>query len=634
MFDDQGVTTAGGSPFSPVLLEQLTTPWRVHANPTHVDVISNVPFLSAYCRSHVPAVRHARPSGMHRQLSRWPHGRRPSRIGSPTPHRSRSTPHPRDGDRLRPPTEAPSPQPPPVHSLGPVAVIMVVALFSGVRAAGLPTCSPAVEPVFSVCTGMCGAIWGGINPEEVYALVVAANGDVVTAGYSLNYDDPGWYGFFDLFVLRLDGTNGSVVWSRKWGSTTEEYGHAVALAANGDVLVTGDSKGLGTTNSKADVVVLRLDGTNGGVLWSRSWGGLDIDTGSGIAVAASGDVYVTGSTASFGVGANDVFVLRLNGASGSTVWSQTWGGPSNDVAAALTVAGNGDLIVAGYTTSFGAVSSDVLVLRLSGVNGTVVWSRTWGGTFDDRGTEVAMGPTGNVFVVGYTNISVSTGLDSLVLCLDGATGAVVWARSWGGNGPDPVNSVVVAANGDVVAVGTSNSSSSLQGRIGGLVLRLNGTSGNLMGATTLGAAAGDNLNAVAVTARGVVAAGSTLSFGVRKALVLPVFDDGSAGALPALGSSWKSESPTGTVFRVLNTTMVPVVGNMTSPTVLAAVVTGDVTSNNSAAVAASMIVPALQTNNSLPLVRHLKLGDLTCTRCAPQPRGHRHRHDLAGRTLF
>ncbi len=51
-------------------------------------------------------------------------------------------------------------------------------------------------------------------------------------------------------------------------------------------------------------------------------------------------------------------------AESSGPWVKTYGGPIADEANAVAVAPNGDIIVAGYTWSFGASSADVWVLRL------------------------------------------------------------------------------------------------------------------------------------------------------------------------------------------------------------------------------------------------------------------------------
>ncbi|WP_054840692.1 hypothetical protein [Thermococcus peptonophilus] len=77
---------------------------------------------------------------------------------------------------------------------------------------------------------------------------------------------------------------------------------------------------------------------------------------------------------------------------GNVIWQKTYGGNSEDEANAVAVTNSGgDIIVAGYTYSFGAGRSDVWVLRLDG-NGNIVWQKTYGGNLRDRANVVAMAP--------------------------------------------------------------------------------------------------------------------------------------------------------------------------------------------------------------------------------------------------
>jgi len=59
-------------------------------------------------------------------------------------------------------------------------------------------------------------------------------------------------------------------------------------------------------------------------------------------------------------------------------WVKTYGGSYNDLARAVAIAPNEDIIVTGKTASFGAGGWDVWVLRLD-ENGNVKWQKTYGG---------------------------------------------------------------------------------------------------------------------------------------------------------------------------------------------------------------------------------------------------------------
>lgn len=86
-----------------------------------------------------------------------------------------------------------------------------------------------------------------------------------------------------------------------------------------------------------------------------SAGGTSYDEGNGIAVDASGNVYVTGSyngTATFGTttktsaGGEDIFVAKYN-SSGVLQWVQSAGGTSEDWGNGIAVDGSGNVYVTG-----------------------------------------------------------------------------------------------------------------------------------------------------------------------------------------------------------------------------------------------------------------------------------------------
>lgn len=96
--------------------------------------------------------------------------------------------------------------------------------------------------------------------------------------------------------------------------------------------------------------------------WVKTYGGSDFEVANAVAVAPNGDVIVAGSTASFGGGAQDLWILRLD-ENGNLKWQKTYGGGDFEVATAIALALNSDIIVAGNTNSSGAGKGDVWVLR-------------------------------------------------------------------------------------------------------------------------------------------------------------------------------------------------------------------------------------------------------------------------------
>ena len=69
------------------------------------------------------------------------------------------------------------------------------------------------------------------------------------------------------------------------------------------------------------------------------------------------------STSSYGAGYCDVYLVRTD-AGGNQQWSQTFGGSSGDGGWSIQQTGDGGYIIAGLTSSYGAGSYDVWLIKL------------------------------------------------------------------------------------------------------------------------------------------------------------------------------------------------------------------------------------------------------------------------------
>jgi len=111
-----------------------------------------------------------------------------------------------------------------------------------------------------------------------------------------------------LVVLKFD-QNGNLVWNRQipYGPKAGDF-YDLATDAQGSVYVVG---GYFTETNQWDLWVIRLDPSQGGVLWEKKFGGPFDDIGHGVKVSLGGNVYITGE---YGVQENDsnIWLLVLN----------------------------------------------------------------------------------------------------------------------------------------------------------------------------------------------------------------------------------------------------------------------------------------------------------------------------------
>jgi hypothetical protein len=177
-----------------------------------------------------------------------------------------------------------------------------------------------------------------------------------------------------------------------------------------------------------DAIVVRLD-PSGGHVWSRRYGDGASQDAAAIAVDGAGDVVVgvnAGGTVDFGggpiasAGSNDVMVVKLD-AAGDLVWARRFGGAERQDVSSLAVDCDGNIVFTGSTTGpidFGGgpipytADADVFVAKLD-PKGDTLKSCGFGSSGDQRSTDVAVDPGGDIVITGYFEGSVDFGTGTL-----------------------------------------------------------------------------------------------------------------------------------------------------------------------------------------------------------------------------
>ena len=161
---------------------------------------------------------------------------------------------------------------------------------------------------------------------------------------------------------------------------------------------------------------------------------------------------VAGSTRSYGAGDNDMWVLRLDNG-GEIRWQKTFGGPKEDEAHALAVLPDGNFIVAGqsYSLDSSDENSDVWILRLN-QQGDVDWTVTVPGSGIERVKSIVVTADGGIIAAGGTDDAVN-GEQAWLLRLD-KQGGIVWKNTYDQLGYGTgITSVIENSNGNFVAAG-------------------------------------------------------------------------------------------------------------------------------------------------------------------------------------
>jgi hypothetical protein len=310
--------------------------------------------------------------------------------------------------------------------------------------------------------------------------------------------------------------------------------------------------------------VARLNAALTQNLQSTYLGGSANDWASAVAIAGSGEVYVAGTTesanfpntaggaqATFG-GVSDAFVARLNATLTSNPQSTYLGGSRYEQADALAIAGSGEVYVAGRTRStnfpttpgvvqptFGGGFDDAFLVRLnSNLAAPILQSTYLGGSAGDAANDLAIGPSGEIYVAGITwstnfpntgggaqptHSSGGLNRDGFVARLGSTLTNNFQSTYLGGNENDWILALAIhPSTGEVYVAGQTystnfpNTAGGAQESPGGgsdaFVARLNAALTQNLQSTYLGGSANDWASAVAIAGSGeVVVAGQTAS---------------------------------------------------------------------------------------------------------------------------
>jgi hypothetical protein len=244
---------------------------------------------------------------------------------------------------------------------------------------------------------------------------------------------------------------GDSLWSQTYGGTAGELAYKVIQTSDGGYLLAGMTSSFGAGN--IDGWLVKTDSI-GDSLWSHPFGGINEDRFSSVIQTSDGGYALAGFTQSFGASGYDMWLVKTN-AIGDVLWSRRYGGSNDDWATSVIPTNDGGYLLAGYTLSFGAGGEDMWLVKTN-ANGDSLWSRRYGGSNDDRASEVIQTEDGNYLLAGMT-ASFGAGNWDMWLVKIHTNGDSLWSRTYGGPNDDWANAVIETSDGDYVAVGVTYS---------------------------------------------------------------------------------------------------------------------------------------------------------------------------------
>ena len=389
-----------------------------------------------------------------------------------------------------------------------VAVATAAFFANACERATMPTATPERPSTAAAAapapTPVSETTWGGAGSDVTEGEAVGSDGSTYLVGFTNSFGG----GASKLFTVKF-APDGSLAWQRTWDAPPDAFpfvndeAHDAAVGADGSVYVAGS-----TFVGGNGALLVKL-GSDGSLLWQRTWGGNG--SAQAVAVALDGSVYVTGATRASDAQAEDLFVIRF-APDGTLIWFKTWGvAGASEQGQGIAVGPDGNIYVAGVgprpNDPF-QFQFDAVVLKVDPA-GNVIWQRSFaGGDVTDARGGVAVAPDGSAYVAGGFQGPSGSGFanDALLLKI-AADGSLVWGRTWGGKSGDFAEDVALAPDGNIVFVGSTDS----YGQGGGddaFMLRM-APNGKVVDAFTWGSAGLENGMGAGVAPDGTISIGAT-----------------------------------------------------------------------------------------------------------------------------
>ena len=357
---------------------------------------------------------------------------------------------------------------------------------------------------------------GGIGDDRAFGVAVDSSNNVYVTGWTQSTNFPVFgaiqaklAGSRNAFVTKFNALGTAILYSTYLGGYHDQ-GNGIVVDSSGSAYVTGDAssptfpvmnayqKTFG--GGQMDAFVAKLNPAGNGLVFSTYVGGSGADHGASIALDASRNVYITGSTYStnFPVGANatqpriggaqDAFVAELS-ATGATMLFATYIGGSGGTpglgegGSGVAVDSSGNLYVAGVTSSIdfpttagafqksitnGGANDHGFAWKLNTAR-QIVYSTYLAGTNMDVVNDLAVDPAGNAYLVGTTSSTDFPGVrafqsaitgstNGFLLKLNSAGSGLIFGSFLGGSSADAANSVAVDGMQNVLVGGLAQSS--------------------------------------------------------------------------------------------------------------------------------------------------------------------------------
>jgi len=199
-------------------------------------------------------------------------------------------------------------------------------------------------------------------------------------------------GSSDVYFAKIN-LEGNLIWASQVGGVGADVGNSIAVNENEEIIISGNFNDILTlgnytleSNGFADIFLIKYS-TDGSVIWARSGGGENNDTGESVAVSSGNNIYLVGGfgdSAFFNDsliisnGSLDAFIAKYSN-DGDLLWLKNYGYNGGDRFVEIKINTNDELFIGGRC--FDQYFTGGYYIFKFDSNGNYLWSDGSGGIF-------------------------------------------------------------------------------------------------------------------------------------------------------------------------------------------------------------------------------------------------------------
>ncbi|MDO8723584.1 MAG: hypothetical protein Q7J31_15355 [Syntrophales bacterium] len=289
---------------------------------------------------------------------------------------------------------------------------------------------------------------GGSLIDDVQSILVLADGYII-CGYTQSFGN----GEYDVLVLKIS-LSGDIIWQKTYGGEKTEYGKSIKKTADGGYILVGYTGSFG--EGAHDIWVIKLN-KDGDIEWQKTYGESDVENSYSIIETSDDGYIVSGREHYLSDNRQQIYLIFKINLLGELEWKKLYGIGGNMATYSMAKTDDEGFIVAGYTDLLGTNSLDIILVKFD-IFGNIQWQKAYSGSGDDLAYSVIKTSNGGYFLTGHSNSTEDGSYDIIAIMLDSA-GNIRWQKAYGGSGDDISKSYrsVETENGDFVILGNTKS---------------------------------------------------------------------------------------------------------------------------------------------------------------------------------